>query len=145
MTSSWTHPLEHQHIIISFKIALNDSICLGLLIGCQSEAMLYNSLWHIDAIWRPRSGSTLAQVMVCCLTAPSHYLNQCWIIISKILLHSSDGNFTRDTSVINDLNQHENYSYKMSLKSPRPQWNNYRSLVRNRISNASTCYAGYEN
>ena len=27
---------------------------------------------------------TLAQVMACCLTAPSHYLNQCWLIISKL-------------------------------------------------------------
>ena len=61
-----------------------------------------NSLWPSDAIWRQRSGSTLAQVMAWCLTAPSHYLNQCWLIISKIQSHSSDGNFTRDTSVIND-------------------------------------------
>ena len=30
-----------------------------------------------DAIWLHRSGSTLAQVKACCLTAPSHYLNQC--------------------------------------------------------------------
>ena len=38
-----------------------------------------------DAIWRQRTGSTLAEVMACCLTAPSHYLNQCWLIISKVL------------------------------------------------------------
>ena len=63
-----------------------------------------NPLWPNDAIWRHRSGSTLAQVMACCLTAPSHYLNQFWLIISKIQLHSSDGSFTRDTSVINDEN-----------------------------------------
>ena len=31
-----------------------------------------------------RSGSTLAQVMAFCLTAPSHYLNQCLLIINKI-------------------------------------------------------------
>ena len=37
-----------------------------------------NSLWPRDTIWRHRSGSALAQVMACCLTAPSHYLNQCW-------------------------------------------------------------------
>ena len=43
-----------------------------------------NSLGPSDAIWRQRSGSTLAQVMACCLTAPSHYLNQCWLIISKV-------------------------------------------------------------
>ena len=30
--------------------------------------------------------------MVWCLTAPSHYLNQCWLIISKVKWHSSDSN-----------------------------------------------------
>ena len=39
----------------------------------------FSSLWPSDAIWW-QSGSTLAQVMACCLTAPSHYLNQCWLI-----------------------------------------------------------------
>ena len=34
---------------------------------------------------RHRSWSTLAQVMACCLTAPSHYLNQRWLIISEVL------------------------------------------------------------
>ena len=28
---------------------------------------LFNSLWLSDAIWRQRSGSTLAQIMACCL------------------------------------------------------------------------------
>ena len=41
------------------------------------------ALWPSDAIWWHRSGSKLAQVMACCLTAPSHYLNQCWLIISQ--------------------------------------------------------------
>ena len=45
---------------------------------------LFNSLVPCGAIWRHRSGSTLAQVMACCLTAPSHYLNQCWLILCKI-------------------------------------------------------------
>ena len=36
----------------------------------------HNSLWPSDTIWRQRSGSTLAQVMACWLTATSHYLNQ---------------------------------------------------------------------
>ena len=31
-----------------------------------------------------RSGSALAQVMACCLMAPSHYLNQCWLIINEV-------------------------------------------------------------
>ena len=32
-----------------------------------------------------RSGWTLAQVMTCCLTAPSHYLHQCWLIIRSLV------------------------------------------------------------
>ena len=38
-----------------------------------------NSLWPSDHVWRHKSGATLAQVMACCLTATSHYLNQCWL------------------------------------------------------------------
>ena len=49
-----------------------------------------------DAIWWYRSGSTLAQVMSCCLImAPSHYLNQCWLIISKVHWDSSDAVFLK--------------------------------------------------
>ena len=60
--------------------------------------------------------------MACCLTAPSHYLNQCRLIISKVQRHSSEGNFTIDTSAINHWNYLENYLSKISLKSPRGQW-----------------------
>ena len=59
----------------------------GFQIECQVQN---NSLWPSDAIRRHRSGSTLAQVMACCLTAPSHYLNQCWLVISKVLWHWSE-------------------------------------------------------
>ena len=52
-----------------------------------------NSLWPSDTIWWHGSGSTLAQVMACCLTAPSHYLNQCWPIIRKVLWHSLEEMF----------------------------------------------------
>ena len=59
-----------------------------------------NSLWPSDSIWRQRSGTTLAQVMACCLMVPSHYLNQCWLTISMVQWHSYEGSFTRDTSAI---------------------------------------------
>ena len=48
-------------------------------VPCQ-QPRIHDSLTPSDAIWRQRSGSPLAQVMACCLTAPSHYLNQCWLI-----------------------------------------------------------------
>ena len=57
-----------------------------------------NSLWSSYATWWQRSLSTLAQVMACCLMAPSHYLNRRWLIINKVQWHSYEGNFTRDTS-----------------------------------------------
>ena len=50
--------------------------------------IVINSLWPSDAIWWQGSGTTLAQVMACCLTAPSHYLSPCWLVISKVRWHS---------------------------------------------------------
>ena len=52
------------------------------------DGLVLNSLRPSDAIRWHKTGSTLAQVMACCLTAPSHYLNQCWLIISSV--RSSD-------------------------------------------------------
>ena len=56
---------------------------------------LINLLWPSDTIWRHRSGSTVAYVMAWCLTTPSHYLNQCWLIISKVQWHSCEGMFQK--------------------------------------------------
>ena len=56
----------------------------------RSTTYWFNSLGPSDAIWRWRSWSTLVQEMVCCLTAPSDYLNQCWLIISMVLWHSAE-------------------------------------------------------
>ena len=58
-----------------------------------------NSLWPRDAIWQQGTESTLAQVMAWCLTAPSHYLNQCWLIISKVLWHSLEGIIIEDLKI----------------------------------------------
>ena len=79
----------------------------------------FNSLRPSDAIWRHKSRTTLAQVMACCLTAPSHYLNQCWLITTKVYWYSSEDNFTTDTPAISCQNYSENYSFKISFKSPR--------------------------
>ena len=57
-----------------------------------------NSLWPSDTMCWHKSGSTLAQVMACCLTAPSHYLNQYWLLIDKIHCHSSGGNFSKNNT-----------------------------------------------
>ena len=60
-----------------------------ILAAGNAQIRPLNSLGPGDAIWHWRSWSTLIQVMACCLTAPSHHLNQCWLIIRKVLWHSS--------------------------------------------------------
>ena len=77
-----------------------------------------NSLWPSDARWRQRFGSTLAQVMDCCLTAPTHYLNQCWLIISEVQWHSYSGNFTTDASTINHYNLFKSTCLKFQSNFP---------------------------
>ena len=72
----------------------NPVACSNISGSCMHQRYL-NSLWPGDAIWRHKTGSTLAQVMACCLMAPSP---QCWLIISKVQCHSSQCNVTRDTS-----------------------------------------------
>ena len=60
-----------------------------------------NSLRPGDDIWGQRSESTLAQVMACCLTSPSHYLNQSWLIICWVLWDSTKANFTDSAQDVN--------------------------------------------
>ena len=57
------------------------------------SGLAFNSLWLSDTIWRQGSRSTLVQVMACCLTAQSHYLNQCWLNITEVPWCSSERNF----------------------------------------------------
>ena len=94
-----------------------------------------NSLGPSDAIWWQRSGSTVAQEMACCLTAPSHYLNRCWLIISKAQWHSYKGNLTRDAPNISHLNPFENYVHNISFKSPRSQWVKLHPWIKFRCAN----------
>ena len=62
------------------------------LFRCFHIMEVINSLCPSGAIWRLRSGPTLAQVMGCCLT-------------SEVQWHfSSEGIFTRDTSTIDHYN-----------------------------------------
>ena len=54
----------------------------------------FNSLRPSRVIWRHISGSTLAHVMACCLTATSHYLHHCWVLIGEVVWYLPLNNFT---------------------------------------------------
>ena len=107
----------------------------------------FNSLRPSDAIWRQWSWTTLAQVMACCLTAPSHYLNQCWLIIRGVLWHSSENSFTGIAQGIDSGYEFEKDILKNIFKSPRGQWVKHvgdwhRNLWRDQCV-SSWCKSGY--
>ena len=81
-------------------------------------------MWTSDAIWRHRAGSTLAQVMDCCLIAPRHYLNQCWLLIREVLWQSPESNFTVSAEAAILCDEFENYTFKITATSLRGQWVN---------------------
>ena len=75
--------------------------------------------------WRYLSGSTLAQEMACCLTAPSHYLNQ--LIIKVGVCHSPEGNITRSARELKP--EHVLEDYVISTTCAKGQWVNSSNLV----------------
>ena len=61
--------------------------------------------------------------MACCLMAPSHYLNQCWLFFNEILWYSTKGSFTGKPQNIYPWNEFENYQFNIQTTSLRGQWN----------------------
>ena len=80
------------------------------------------SLWPGDAIWQQRTGSTLVQEMAYCLTAPSHYLNQHWLIITVILRHSHTSNFPKEYSSVR-------WVWKLTFSKSLPHLSGTKELI----------------
>ena len=63
----------------------------------------------------------MAQVVACCLMAPSHYLNQCWLI-SESLGHSSEGIIKRRCKDTNQWKKiSKNAILTIAFRSPKGQ------------------------
>ena len=89
-----------------------------------------NSLTPSDAIWRHGSWSTMVQVMACCLTAPSHNLDHCWL--GNIGFHSRPD--AQENHLINlPKFAFENHFCKQFLTLARGQW----------VKNGTTLYICY--
>ena len=65
-----------EHVIIGSHSDWDlDTISVDLTIAqFEFHKKGLNSLWIIDPKWWQKSGSTMTQVMACCLTAPIQYL-----------------------------------------------------------------------
>ena len=133
--SSWFKP-QSKIMYYIWEYSAGNNLCMKISFGnylliafwwCKHWALHFpyiiyiNSSWPSDAIWRYRSGSTLAQVMACCLTAPSHYLNQCWLIIREVFWHSTEGNFTGNVWDIYPWYAFVNHRFTITDASPRHQ------------------------
>ena len=70
--------------IISILQATDDKVPTGL----QSVSQHQRWLTYWDHQVASLNGSTLVQVMACCLTAPSHHLIQYWPVISETPMNS---------------------------------------------------------
>ena len=100
------------------------------MVAILSRSQCVNSSAHGDAIWWQRSGSTLAQVMAWCLTAPSHHLKQCWLLINEISWYSPGSNFAASIHAAVPFNEFEKCAYHtVTMTYHRGQWVNIRGLL----------------
>ena len=96
----------------------DDSPNNGSQATCPIMTFPINSMWPSDTIWWHRSGSKLAQVMVCCLMAPSHYLTQCWLVMSKVPRHLPEEIIICRSEDISQQNKIEICIFKSTIRSP---------------------------
>ena len=96
--------LQH-HSLVSCLCYYTTRYCLD--ISTEKLAVDF-STEPFNSIWQHKSGSTLAQVMACCLMAPSHYLNHCWLVFKYALWHSQS-NITVSVKATVVYHEFENY------------------------------------
>ena len=88
----WNSPKSNFTMIAQACVLYNEfdnCTCTFGITATSSRGQGVNSLGPNDAIWWHGTRSTLAQIMACCLTVPSHYMNQCWLIIGEVPWDSS--------------------------------------------------------
>ena len=119
------HSLEDVPVSLSI-VVLYDFVGKYHLevLSCYEIIMVYrvNSLSPNNPYGVCSSWSILVQVMACCLMAPSHYLNQSWLIISEIHLHQVEGSCTENVPDITHYRVLKNYTFENIATSPWGQW-----------------------
>ena len=95
LRQSWCHKIKYRNV--KDQIYHSTSVFIKVAHGCHiAQNVLINPLWHSDAKWRHKSGSTLAHNGPF-LTSPSHYLNQFWFVMNEVLWYSFTWeNFVRE-------------------------------------------------
>ena len=81
----------------------------------MAQKSLYMSYKTCHKTW-----STLVEIMAWSLMAPSHYLNQCWLIIREVLWHSPEGNFIEREREIKFIGLFENRGHRGPCSPYKP-------------------------
>ena len=134
MTSSNTEEMKDQWIWlfeIIMKYYLTDHITcrfvFGFVVFCScvdvfryihsySFKLLHWRWYRLRTVphiyMRESIGLTLVQIMACRLMGPSHYPNQCWVIVYWILGNKLQWNFIQNTRLFNHQNASENIIWR---------------------------------
>ena len=67
--------------VIELRLELHAVRTINLF---QNKSTGFIQSYYVNSLQSKRFGSPSAQVLTCCLTVRSHYLNQLWLIISKV-------------------------------------------------------------
>ena len=81
--------------IVASVTAAKRHVPLDHIYTCHFKLM---DPWRWHGIW-----SSLVQVMAWCLMAPSHYLNQCCLIINEVLQYSLKESFTGNKTSVTEI------------------------------------------
>ena len=88
--------MAYHHLMLYMPIYAQciqgSSRTLRVLMGFDVITLTTNPSWSSDAIRLHKSVSTSLQVMACCLTAPSHYLNLYWLMVEGVFWYFSVNN-----------------------------------------------------
>ena len=69
------------------------------------------------------SAKSLAGVSInACLTAPSYFLEQCWLLIGEVLWHLPESNFTATAQTTILFNKFKYFAFEITIGYPRGQW-----------------------
>ena len=99
------------------KLFSNPLAWLVVLFASGHRAMEYVEPF----IWNPGCLSPLFKVMACCVTAPSHYFDQCCLIVNKIIRSKYHWNINQNTAIFIAKILLGNFICKMSAFLFRPK------------------------
>ena len=81
--------------------------------------------------------------MACRLSAPSHYLNQCWVIVNWTLRNKFQWNSNHNTKLFIHRNASENIICEMAAILPRGKWvatNMQQAITRTNVDKGMWCH-----